>query len=54
MTTGMKHKDWFVDEQGQCQPRPSPARWIYCGSIITCTSFLSDILDILRQCPPRV
>jgi predicted metal-dependent enzyme (double-stranded beta helix superfamily) len=51
MTTEMKHKDWFVDEQGQCQPRPITRPWDLLREHYYLHQFLSDILDILASAP---
>ena len=51
MTTEMKHKDWFVNEQGQCQPRPITRPWDLLREHYYLHQFLSDILDILASAP---
>lgn len=51
MTTEMKHQDWFVDGQGQCQPRPTARPWDLVQEQYYLHQFLSDILSIIANAP---
>jgi predicted metal-dependent enzyme (double-stranded beta helix superfamily) len=50
-TTEMKHQDWFVDEQGRCQRRPTTRPWDLLQEQYYLHQFLSDILNILAKAP---
>jgi predicted metal-dependent enzyme (double-stranded beta helix superfamily) len=54
MTTEMKHQDWFVDGQGQCQPRPAVRPWDLLQEQYYLHQFLSDILSILANAPDEL
>lgn len=51
MTTDLLHQDWFVDEVGRCQLRPTPRPWDLLQDHYYLHQFLSDILHILDYAP---
>ena len=51
MTTDLLHQDWFVDEVGRCQQRPTPRPWDLLQDHYYLHQFLSDVLHILDYAP---
>lgn len=47
----MLHQDWFVDAEGQCQPRPTPRAWDLLQEHDYLHQFLSDVLHIVGRAP---
>ena len=47
----MLHRDWFVDAEGQCQPRPTPRPWNLLQEHYYLHQFLSDVLHSLAHTP---
>jgi predicted metal-dependent enzyme (double-stranded beta helix superfamily) len=47
----MLHQDWFVDAEGQCQPRPTLRPWDLLQDHYYLHQFLSDVLHILSHAP---
>ncbi|TVQ08614.1 MAG: cupin [Leptolyngbya sp. DLM2.Bin27] len=47
----MLHQDWFVDAEGQCQPRPTQRPWDLLQENYYLHQFLSDVLNILAHTP---
>lgn len=47
----MLHRDWFVNNEGQCQPRPTPRPWNLLQEHYYLHQFLSDVLRSLAQAP---
>ena len=48
----LRSQDWFVDAEGQCQPRPTPRPWDLLQEHYYLHQFLSDVLHILAQPSP--
>ncbi len=47
----MNSQDWFVDEKGQCQPRPTARTWDLLQECYYLHQFLTEILDVVAKAP---
>uniref|UniRef100_B8HUR7 Cupin 2 domain-containing protein n=1 Tax=Cyanothece sp. (strain PCC 7425 / ATCC 29141) TaxID=395961 RepID=B8HUR7_CYAP4 len=45
----MAARDWLVNDQGECQPRPSPRDWDLIRDRYYFHRFLTEIIDLLEQ-----